>query len=55
VGSRVRLDIIEKKKYLVLARIQTPGHPAQSLFTVPTTQFWLNIASYQNHCMKQGL
>jgi len=36
-------------KYFVLAMIQTPDHPAQSLVTVLTTLSRFNIASYQNH------
>jgi len=50
MGTINRLDIIDKKQYLVHARIQTPDHPDQNLVTVLITQFWLNIASYQNHC-----
>jgi hypothetical protein len=36
-----------RKKYLVLARIQTPDHPAHNLVTVLNTTSRLNIASYQ--------
>jgi hypothetical protein len=49
LGLSSRLDSIEKKKCLSLARMQTRNHPTHNLIKVLTTQFWFNTASYQNH------
>jgi hypothetical protein len=55
VGPRARLGIIEKKKYLVLARIQTPDNTAQRLVTIPAQYSKLSESLLTANCMKQGV
>ena len=52
MGPRASLDILEKRKIFVPARIQTPDHLAHSVGTVPTTLLWFQKkASTSSHCI----
>jgi len=43
VGLKIGLDVLEKRKTSCLRRIRNPDRQARSLFSTPTTLFWLLV------------